>query len=264
MSFSVSPVTGFPGPTPTEPKRNIQFQWNGVNIGERNTDTFNLVAASDGTPAGTIGVGEQVNIFTLAVDDSATPPLVPLWLDLFDGPADTPLPDHPQDLPVNSSTWLPGDSANWHIDGAGSALPEGTVYSFNYTQFNFGNYIQLDGLWTWEVEFSITDNPPDNFTVSLNGTASTILRIVEGVMTVECGGETSDPIPLPAAGAVALLRTVADPFIGFTVSIDGVDVVFPGSITWDNLLDGATVESQSDSGGGIATVHRMELDGALG
>lgn len=69
-SFSVTPRTGSNPATSGSPKRNIQFQWDGRDIGRRNTDTFNLESLVNGLQV-SIGVGEQVNV--LQVGGGAVP-----------------------------------------------------------------------------------------------------------------------------------------------------------------------------------------------
>jgi hypothetical protein len=66
-SFSVTPRTGSNPATSGTPKRNVQFQWNGVNVGRRNTDTVNFEDLSAGLQV-TIGVGEHVNVLTVGED----------------------------------------------------------------------------------------------------------------------------------------------------------------------------------------------------
>jgi hypothetical protein len=65
MSFSITPVRDYPEATGTEPKRSIQFQFGGVNVGERNTDIVDFTDLSAPDLSVTVGVGEQVNVLTV-------------------------------------------------------------------------------------------------------------------------------------------------------------------------------------------------------
>lgn len=65
MTFSIRPVSNFPVPDAPAPRRPIQWQFNGVDIGRRNTDVVNFASAD--VLAVTIGVGEQVNVLTVGV-----------------------------------------------------------------------------------------------------------------------------------------------------------------------------------------------------
>ena len=64
MSFGIWPVAGTPPVTPTEASRSIQFQFNGVDVGGRNTDTVNIIATGASLVV-TIGVGENANVLTV-------------------------------------------------------------------------------------------------------------------------------------------------------------------------------------------------------
>lgn len=64
-SFSTTPRTGSNPATSGTPKRSIQFQLNGVNVGERNTDAVNFTDLSDPDLSVMIGVGEHVNVLTV-------------------------------------------------------------------------------------------------------------------------------------------------------------------------------------------------------
>jgi hypothetical protein len=72
MSFSVSPVVDFPPATGTEPTLGVQFQFEGENIGGRNTDTVNFTGLP-GILRVTVGVGEQVNVLTVTADEPEEP-----------------------------------------------------------------------------------------------------------------------------------------------------------------------------------------------
>jgi len=63
-SFSVTPVRDYPPVTPTEVARGIQFQWEGADIGRRNTDIVNFESLVNGLKV-SIGVGERVNVLQL-------------------------------------------------------------------------------------------------------------------------------------------------------------------------------------------------------
>lgn len=67
MSFAITPVSEFPPATGTEPARGIQFQFEGVDVGRRNTDTVNFTGLP-GTLLVTIAVGEQVNTLTVGAE----------------------------------------------------------------------------------------------------------------------------------------------------------------------------------------------------
>lgn len=66
-TFGITPIIGFPEPTPTGNARSIQFQWNGQNVGERNTDTVNF-AGLPGALLVTVAVGEKVNTLTVGAE----------------------------------------------------------------------------------------------------------------------------------------------------------------------------------------------------
>lgn len=44
MTFGVTPVTGFPPPTPDEFPGGIQWQLDGVDVGDRTIDTVSFVS----------------------------------------------------------------------------------------------------------------------------------------------------------------------------------------------------------------------------
>lgn len=46
MTFGITPIGGFPAPTPDEFPQGVQFQLNGVDVGTRDVDTVSFVAGS--------------------------------------------------------------------------------------------------------------------------------------------------------------------------------------------------------------------------
>jgi hypothetical protein len=69
-AFSLTPVGTFPPPTGEFPE-NIQWQQDGVNLGDRAVDTVNLT----GSLVGSRGTGETANVLTLA--DGSNPSAAP-------------------------------------------------------------------------------------------------------------------------------------------------------------------------------------------
>ena len=65
MKFAVTPVHEFNPAAPTEPKRNIQFQLGGENVGTRNVDTVNIRNMTEAVLRVRVAVGEQVNVLTI-------------------------------------------------------------------------------------------------------------------------------------------------------------------------------------------------------
>lgn len=65
MTFSMTPVTGFPPTTPDEFPQGLQFQYDGTNVGGRDIDTVNFVPG-DGLSV-TVGEGENANILTITI-----------------------------------------------------------------------------------------------------------------------------------------------------------------------------------------------------
>ena len=63
-SFGITPVTDLPPAVSAAARRSIQFQFNGGDVGGRETDTVNISDLSAAL-AVTIGVGEQVNVLTV-------------------------------------------------------------------------------------------------------------------------------------------------------------------------------------------------------
>jgi hypothetical protein len=64
MSFSVTPITDLPPAVSDATRRSLQFQFNGVDVGGRETDTVNISDLSNILSV-TAGVGEQVNVLTI-------------------------------------------------------------------------------------------------------------------------------------------------------------------------------------------------------
>lgn len=61
--FSVTPVGPFP-PVNSEPFPSfIQWQWEGVDIGDRTVNTVNIIGASDIS----VGTGEETNVLTITI-----------------------------------------------------------------------------------------------------------------------------------------------------------------------------------------------------
>lgn len=63
MTFSMTPVTGFPPTTPDDFPNFIQFQENGVDLGSNDADTVNFV----GNVTATRGEGENAGTVTVSI-----------------------------------------------------------------------------------------------------------------------------------------------------------------------------------------------------
>lgn len=193
-SFSITPVQGYPVATGTEPKRSIQFQFNGVNVGERNTDIVDFGDLSQVLSV-TIGVGEAANVLTVnSVAEGAGTAAV--WLDTFTGTTGTDIDQRAQDTPFNGSVWAPlgGDLIPSIYAGtsasSNASFPTGAAAAI--TRFDTGSTSQL--AWGWEITASlmhelISENSPRTvFTLAGEGGELVIaLDLATGELTAELG-----------------------------------------------------------------------------
>lgn len=197
MTFGITPVTGFPAPTPTENKRSIQFQWNGENIGERNTDTVDFESLSSPNLLVTIGVGELPNVLTVGSAVNAAVPGV--WLDRFLGAPGDSLDGHVQDSPFNGSVWAAIEDAFFPslfssgFVGTNAETPGGPAGAIS--RFDDGGAVALAWGWTIEVLMSQQNlseySPITTFTLEgQTGTLAAEINLATSELTITLGGDT--------------------------------------------------------------------------